>query len=186
MRDVLRVAGIGLGIALACVVLAVAAYDLVVIGPAASQARAMLAAASPGDRQPPARLHVLLDAARNPRMSVVETAAWQLSWCVSPMNPPSAERTARALLWPALLRAHLSRDEFYALESTLAYNGVDHGIERLAMRRFGKPLEALTWDEAAEIVAILQAPSYMLRRPDALAKRKAWLLRAVGAPGTMP
>lgn len=186
MRDVLRVTGIGLGVALACLLVAIASYDVFVVRPAMQQLRAMLATASPGDRQPPVRIRILLDAARSPQLSLAGAVGSSLSRRLSPAHSSPSLRMARGLLWPVLLRVHMSRDELYALECTLAYNGMDQGLEPLARRRFGKPLAALDWEEAAEIVAILQGPSSMLRNPGRLAGRKAHLLQAVRGKDATP
>jgi hypothetical protein len=71
---------------------------------------------------------------------------------------------------------NLPRDELVGLYATLVYNGVDHGVNRLSLRRFGKPLHALSEDEAITLEAILWSPNYMLNDPQHLEHRRAVLL----------
>ena len=48
----------------------------------------------------------------------------------------------------------------------LAYDGVDHGMNRFSLRLFEKPLHELSDDEAAKVVAYYWGPSYMAKHPD--------------------
>lgn len=158
---------------------ALLAYDWVVVHPRLPQVRAIVAQADAEDRHPPALMGRLLRAA-HPRTTSPAGGyvTMQVLARLDAFHGSSTiHRHARTLLWQWLLSWHLTDDEWLALYSTLASNGVDQGLNRLALREFGRPLGRLSEREAAHVVAITHAPGLYLHDRKALARRGDMLLQ---------
>lgn len=77
----------------------------------------------------------------------------------------------------------MSERELLAVYAAASWNGEDHGMNRLSIRLYSKPLHELSEDEAAKIVALYRGPSYLLKRPDVWQARADQLRAAMDAPG---
>ena len=151
-----------------------ATYDAFVVRPRLDEVHAMLREADPLDRAPPRNVVALIEASSSnaPEAHVtrlvvgrVMPARTQLGW------------HARGMLWRLLLPMHLEHDEMIGLYASQSWNGIDHGLNKLAQRRYGKSLDALSAQEAAQVVAMLWGPGYLEKRPEALEKRAQLLLQ---------
>lgn len=152
------------------------AYDLVAIRPHVAEVKALLVHADGQDASPPPLIRDLIDASvGSPAPSVARMAVHRFH---APQSAMSWH--ARTALWRLLLPLHFSDEEMYGLYASQAYNGVDTGLDRLARREHGKPLDALSPIEAARTVAILKGPSYLLRDRPRLETRAEWLLARAG------
>lgn len=163
-------------------VLALLLYDATVVEPMVPQVRAILAAADPQDRNVPQNVAMLLRALHHRGATVAQRATVLALWRLQDASEPSTwRRQAHELLCMHLLPLHLDGREELGLYATLSYNGREHGLNALALRRFGQPLSGLTNAQAAEVVAFLFIPSSMEHRPESVAARRELLLRRVRA-----
>lgn len=155
VRHAVRAVALLVGVPLAGLL----AYDLVAVRPHVAEIKALLVHADSQDASPPPLIRDLIDASvGSPAPSVARMAVHRFH---APQSAMSWH--ARTALWRLLLPLHVSDEEMYGLYASQAYNGVDTGLDRLARREHGKPLDALSPIEAARTVAILKGPSYMLR-----------------------
>lgn len=154
---------------------ALLAYDLLVVRPRLPEVRAIVAQADVEDRDPPAPIGRLFRVAHPPASGYVTMQVMARLDAFHGLS--NSQRHARTLLWQLLLRWHLSNNEWLALYCTLAFNGVDHGLNRLALREFGLPLSGLNEREAAEVVAVTHTPNVYLHDREQLARRRDMLLR---------
>ena len=89
----------------------------------------------------------------------------------------------QSFLWERLVFLHLSQEEVLGLYATLAYNGQGQGLNSLSQRLFAKPLDALSDEEAAIVVAYTWAPDLYAQHPERLRARTDILLsRARSTP----
>lgn len=156
------------------------AYDRMVFQPQLPAIHALLIQADPDDREPPVLVQSLIVAMHHgdstPSVPVARSLLFKLH--PRPTSRPLVWHL-RFALWDALVSLHLSDAEIMGLYSSLAYNGMDHGLNKLSLREFHKPLNALSAIEAATVVAITSSPSYYAHHPDRLLERRDKLLAAV-------
>src|SRR4249919_1036659 len=180
MDRALKTILISLLVFVAAPVCAFFAYDRLVFQPRLPAVHALLAQADPEDREPPPLIQDLIEAMHTGASSPSVPVARSLLFKVHP-HPTSGPLGwhPRFALWQALVSLHLSEAEIIGLYSSLAYNGTDHGLNKLSLRTFHKPLSALSAKEAATVVATAWGPGYYARHPDKLAARRDKLLAAV-------
>jgi len=162
-------------LALAALVVALATYDATQVGPRLAEVERILAGGDPQDVHPPVQVARLVDA-QLPRLRATVGSQVQAA-----IEPASGSRSImRRVAWPYLLSLHLDRVRLQGLHATLAWNGRDRGLNRFALRAFGKPLDQLTPVQAATVVAYTHAPAVYARHPDWLRVRAQRLLERAG------
>jgi hypothetical protein len=152
------------------------AYDIVAVQPRLDQVRAVLAAAPAQDASPPPLVREMIDASSG------SPDGYATSLIVSRVYQGSTHTRwhMRNALWRPLLPLHIGESGMYGLYSTLTFNGVDYGLTNFASREFGKPLDALTPDQAATTVAITFAPAMFIKDRERLNTRAQVLLKKSG------
>jgi hypothetical protein len=157
-------------------VAALFAYDTIAVRPYLAQIREILAQADPQDASPPAMIRELIDAnAGSPTPYATRLVTSRIFSGLS-----QNEWRVRELLWQVLLPMHLEEFQMYGLYATLSYNGTDYGLSSFARREYGEPLSQLTPVQAANTVAITQAPTIYIRNRGRLAQRAKLLLDRSG------
>ena len=175
MKNVLRGALIVLAMLSAASVLIIAAVDLAIYEPHATEIRAIIAQASPEDRTPPELVQDMVHASE-PR-----GIYWQLARILNYKFGSSRQgpnRLISELLWGPLLRMHLSSEEQMSLYCSLIYVGdYGNGLSAASLGLFHKPLSELTRQEAAMVAAYPWGPQYFNRHPNSLRERGNSLLQ---------
>ncbi|NRF72450.1 transglycosylase domain-containing protein [Aquincola sp. S2] len=155
------------------------AFEFTVVQPALSKAASLLAAAAPSERSPPATLMEALDRSQ-PELRKYQVARDLLA------QPPSQIEGLRTLSRQSLehglgisLKLHLSEQDLSALHLSQAYMGPGvRGYAQASAIHLGVPLESVTREQAAKLVAISLAPAANLASPERLARRVELLLSA--------
>jgi membrane carboxypeptidase/penicillin-binding protein len=81
-------------------------------------------------------------------------------------------------LWWGLVAIHMSEEEQVTLIASRSYMGNHrYGLSVESRARFGRPLNELSLEEMATLVAIISAPSLYLLSPERLNTRKEWLIQ---------
>jgi membrane peptidoglycan carboxypeptidase len=102
------------------------------------------------------------------------------------LSAPPSQMEGMRTLWrhvttagvTLLLPLHLNEDEILAAFTSQAYMGPGvRGFSQAAQTYMGAPLENLDRNQAAKLIAIADAPSIYLRRPEYL-ERKVQLILA--------
>jgi membrane carboxypeptidase/penicillin-binding protein PbpC len=156
-------------------------FEWCVAGPVLNETQKVLAHADPEDRNPPPVVRRVIHARYASDFQIAAQVARQLQMHldVSPSRG-TLDREFLELLTAYVCRG-LSDDELIGLYATLAYNGVDHGMNNLSHRLFGKPLHEVSEEQAATIETILKGPSYYLGHPDRLEPARDRLLMRIKA-----
>ena len=153
--------------------LAFGIYDLTEFQPHHVEIDAMLAAAHPLERKPPAIL---------PRLQEANNGEWQtlnatrvVLWEIDSdrMRQSHTRRGIRELLWHALLQIHYSHAELLQIERSKIFLGNRaYGYAAGALSVFGRPLDQLDDTELARLVVIARSPS-RIRQPDRVQMRES-------------
>lgn len=158
-----------------------AAFDVLAVLPAVSRIEAAVVNAKSDESSPPSSVVEMLDRAYGSRLKYlvvrqviasqsegqrVGTFRRQLTeWCVS-----------------LLLPLHVSHQEMQTAFLSQSYMGPEvTGFSAASERYFGSPLQRLSLEQAAKLVAIAHAPSIYLVSPERL-ERRAKLLLSTQAP----
>ncbi|MFC0153223.1 transglycosylase domain-containing protein [Xanthomonas dyei] len=157
-------------------ILVVVAYDVFVFSPRLGDIRAILVSADPFDRSPPPNIRRYIQVLHRGDAAPSALVAMRLRKRFLPGSTGFWSRMGE-LLWGKLLWLHLSQDEVIALYSTLAYNEQGNGLNALSHHLFAKPLNTLTEQEAATVVAYTWAPSIYRLHPERLVGRRDGLIQ---------
>jgi hypothetical protein len=137
---------------------AFAIYDLRHFQPRRAQIDALLAAAHPLDREPPLALLALQEFERADRAACRTTQLLSTEIDIEELRR-GANRLVHALMWLQLANLHLSHEEQMLLDRSRTYFGQGAvGYAEGAHRRFGRPLDALTDIELAQLVVVARWP----------------------------
>ena len=185
MKRPLRLLAGSIAILLLTPVLAIAAYWAAVFLPRLDDIEAVLAAADPLDRHPPRRIRDYLVVAHADGPSIAHSASRQLTPRLLPRTS-NLKRIGREIAWSGFLSLHFSNVELMGLYSSLAYNGEGQGLNALSLRLFAKPLDALSNEEAATVVAYTWAPQVYGRSRHLLEQRRDKLMAATAGLATPP
>jgi hypothetical protein len=159
-------------------VFAFIAYDALVFWPHRDDIQAILENADPLDRAPPPKIRSYIFAQFQEGASPAGVVAWQLHHRYLPRRG-TLNSIMRSILWEKLVSLHFSQDEIAGLYSTLISNRHGHGLNVLSKHLFAKPLNELSDQEAATVVAYTWAPSVFERNPEGLMVRRDKLLSRV-------
>ena len=177
----LRISLVVFAIFLATLVVAFFTYDLFYFQPYRAEMKAMIANASPEDREPPHLVIKLIHASEPKGIDQHLSRILFYHFKVLPSRSIPAYRIAHQLMWQQMIRLHLTEQERMSLYCSLVYTGKnDPGLSAVAERLFNKPLSKLSASEAATIVALLQGPGYYERHQERLHKRRDLLLQRLG------
>lgn len=161
MRRIAKLSALTVGSLLSASLIAMAWFDVTYVRPAASKARTFLAQASTTERQPPRRLAHLLAASDggNEMASALVRRLLQLE----PAQVNGLRTTQRQLLELGIMTLigwHLDESELIAARLASAHLGANVvGFERGATVYFHAPLERLSREQLAELVALERAPT---------------------------
>lgn len=156
-------------------VVAFIVYDALVFWPHRDDMQAMLEKADPQDRIPPPMIRRYIFAQFQEGASPAAVVAWQLHRRYLPRRG-TLNSLVRSMLWEQLVRLHLSQEEILGLYSTLIRNRQGQGLNAMSRHLFAKPLNELSDQEAATVIAYLWAPSIFERNPERLKVRRDKLL----------
>lgn len=181
MHLAIKVCAMVLATLIAVAGFAALAYDIVAFRPHIPAIRAVLDAASAECRSPTDSVARLVRASHRGRLGLAGGVSRDLRFKLDPERPGGVIGWhARSAAWTLLIRLHLGDEAVLGLHCTLAYNGQDHGLDRLSLRLFDKPLDRLTDAEAATVVAMAWSPALYAMNPDRLARRRDILLSRMG------
>lgn len=176
MERALRAALLWIAFVFALPVTGFLLWDSLVFRPHLAEINRILMQADQEDRHLTPTIHRLFDAnVSSESAHVGSRLCWRL-------DPKSGNRHVTHALWALSVKLHFDPDERDALLATLAWNGMDYGLNRYARRAYGRSLSELNDREAAMVVAWTGAPDYYLRNPERLRLRAESLLRQSGAP----
>jgi membrane carboxypeptidase/penicillin-binding protein len=146
--------------------------------------RSVLEKADPLDRSPPSKVHAYIQAQHGGALpSAVVARQLHSRWLP---RRGMLDWHVRSFLWERLVSLHLSQEEVLGLYASLAYNGQGQGMNSLSQRLFTKPLDALSDQEAAMLVAYTWAPDLYARHPERLRARTDLLLSRVRSTQLSP
>lgn len=153
------------------------AWDTMTFRPHLADIERILAEADPEDRQLTPDIHRLIDAN-------IRGRAWPHAGRLlcARFDPRPGNRHMTRFLWGLSTRLHFDRNEHRALLAILGWNGTDAGLNRHALRTYGRPLSRLTTREAARVVAWTHGPSIYRNNADRLESRANHLLQEAGLP----
>jgi hypothetical protein len=161
MNRLAKLSALVVGSLLVASLAAVAWFDIAFVRPMASKARALLAQASTAEREPPLDLVRLLaasDGGKERRSVLVRRLLY--------LDPPqvnglrTTQRQLVELGATALIGWRLNEHEITSTRLVSAYLGAGVvGFEHAAAARFNVPLERLSRDQLAELVALERAPT---------------------------
>jgi transglycosylase-like protein len=135
----------------AAIVVAFLCYDGVAFQSRRADIDALIAAAHPLDRHPPAPLRDLLMTSQGNDLSIVSSRQIVLALQTAP--PKGLAWHSKSALWWILVRMHLSQDEQLAIVCSRTYLGnQNRGFQAGAVRNFGRNLDALSEWELATLV----------------------------------
>lgn len=153
-------------------------YDLVAFQSRREAIDQILSTAAPGESTPSPTLMRLIQISAHNR-----TAAFTARILIQDMKVPSTTHgmlgwhTTNALWW-GLVAIHMSEEEQVTLIASRSYMGNHrYGLSVESRARFGRPLNELSLEEMATLVAISSAPSLYLSSPERLNTRKEWLIQ---------
>jgi len=152
-------------------------YDALVFWPHRDDMRAVLENADPLDRSPPSKIRTYIRSQHDGALPSAVVARQLHSRWLSRRG--MLDWHVRSFLWERLVSLHLSREEVLGLYATLAYNGQGQGLASLSQRLFTKPLDLLSDEEAAMVVAYTWAPDLYAQHPERLRARTDILLSRV-------
>ncbi len=154
------------------------AYDALVFWPHRDDIQAILENADPLDRLPPPKVRNYIFAQFQERTSPAGEVARQLHHRFLPRRG-TLNSHMRSILWERLVLLHLSQEEIIGLYSTLIWNRQGQGLNAMSQHLFAKPLNELSDQKAATVVAYTWAPSVFERNPKGLKARRDKLLSKV-------
>jgi hypothetical protein len=157
---------------LASAVMALFAYDMIVVRPHLASLEAILAQANPEDASPPKIIRDLIDA--NAGSPIPYATRLVILRVDSDLN--QRQWLLHSTLWGVLLPMHFDESQMYGLYAVLSYNGVDDGLSNFAHREYGQSLGQLSPLQAATTVAITSAPTLYHKDRDRLDRRARALL----------
>ena len=164
----LRVLCAMIGAILLCALVALIAYDRLVVRPQLLSVRETASSRA----NPPELVCRLIEESSGP------TERQVVRLTLAGVYPTSSQGVShlREALWGVLLPIHLDTQEMCEIYSALQFNGLDRGLGHLAMREYGRGLHELTPTEAAKVVVIARAPSFYRRDRVKLSERAQDLL----------
>lgn len=140
---------------------AISWFDIKYVGPAASKARSILAQASTTERQPPIELARLIAASDGGKEKANVLVRRLLQ--TEPAQIDDLRTTHRQLIefgTTVLIGWHLEESEITSARLASSYLGASIvGFERGASAYFNAPLEHLSRDQLAELVALERTPT---------------------------
>jgi len=153
-------------------VLGLLSYDSLAVRPHIADLRSVLSNANPLDAEPPKLVRDLIDANSGSPTPYATRLV---------VNRVYGEQThakwhVRSALWRLLLPLHFTDMEMYGFYATLAYNGRDLGLGNFAAREYRKPMDRLSPEEAAHVVAITHHPSGYIKDRERHTRRAQLLL----------
>lgn len=165
------------GSLLLCLIVGVAAFDLLSVQPVLSKIEAYIVDAAPSERNPPKVVVEMLRRAYGRRLKYIVTNS-VLSETQSQVEGMShLQRQFTELGVGFLLPMHLSEPEIATAFLSMAYMGPGVlGFAQASTSYFGMPLEDLSIRQAAQLVAIADAPSAHLGNQERLEHRIQQLL----------
>jgi hypothetical protein len=179
MHRLLRIARTLLIALVAAILVLTIAFEFTVVRPALIRTASLLATATPSERNPPVTVLEILGRSQ-PELRKYQVARNLLTH--APLYVEGLGRTRRQSAELGLglfLSLHLSAHELAALHLSQAYMGTGvHGFAQASLVHLGVPLESVTLEQAAKLVAISYAPSAYLASPERLARRTEFLLAA--------
>lgn len=158
--------------------LVVLAYEAMVFWSHRDDIQAILDSSDPLNRMPPLKIRMYIIAQQQGGASPSALVAQQLHYRFLPRKG-TLNWHIRSVLWERLVSLHFSPDEIFGLYSTLIFNGQGYGLNALSNRMYAKPLNALSDQEAATVVAYTWGPSLYARHADQLEVRRDKLLSKV-------
>jgi hypothetical protein len=175
MYRVLRMTRTLLIALLAAILVFALAFEFIVVRPALIKTASQLATATPSERNPPATVLEILGRSQ-PELRKYQVARNLLTHVE---GFGTIGRHFAVLGLGIFLSLHLSAQELAALHISQAYMGTGvHGFAQASVAHLGVPLESVTIEQAAKLVAISYAPSAYLTSPERLARRTEFLLAA--------
>jgi membrane peptidoglycan carboxypeptidase len=158
------------------------AFDVLVVLPAVSRVKAAVANSHPDESSPPSSIVEMLDRAYGSRLQQLVVRQVVHASQIEGLRITNSRRQLTELGLSLLLPLHVSRHEMQAAFLSQAYMGPDvTGFAAASKRYFGSPLQKVSREQAARLVAITHAPSIYLASPERLEKR-AKLLLSTQAP----
>ncbi len=151
-------------------VVAFFSYDFVVFQPRVAEIKAILEQVDPQDRNPPASIPRYIRAAGE---QPSRFAARLLLERFNLRRNGSVPWHLRYMLWEKLVSLHLSESEILGLYLSLSNDGFNAASRRL----FDKPLDKLTDEESATLVAFFRAPAFYSHDRQKLEQRRDLLLK---------
>jgi len=158
-------------------------FEWNIVRPVEKEVRDVLAQSDPEDRYPPAAVRRAILAGFGNNESLIRMqVARILEFRMSSGTRRNVDRELHETL-VAYACKRFTSDQLIGLYAVMSYNGNDHGMNHLSMRLFGKPLQGLSDDEAAKVVAYYWGPAYMAGHPDAWNARASHIRIAMdGSP----
>ncbi len=153
-------------------------YDLVAFQSRRETIDLMLSTAAPDERVPTSILKRLINISSHNRTAVF-TARILIGDLKVPLTTHGmlGWHTTNALWW-GLVTLHMSEEEQVTIIASRSYMGNNrYGFSNEARARFERPLNELSLEEMATLVAISSAPSLYLSSPERLSTRKEWLIQ---------
>ena len=160
----------------------VATFDALVVLPAVSKVKAAVANSQPSESSPPSSIVEMLDRAYGSRLKHLVVRQVVHASQSEGQRIGISRRQLTELGLSLLLPLHVSRQEMQAAFLSQAYMGPEvTGFAAASERYIGSPLQELSREQAARLVAITHAPSIYLASPERLEQR-AKLLLSTQAP----
>jgi len=178
VRRLLRWLACALAGLLGCCALGILAFDLMVVRPHAASVERALAAAAPSERQPPAALRHMLHRAYGDRVKSIVARNLVFASTGEDERMSRLHRMFTEAGVALLLPLHLSEAQLEGALLSSAYMGSGiRGFAAASRHYLGVPLERVDSAQAARLLAIEWAPSF-LESPERLERRVQWLLSA--------
>jgi len=167
---------------LAALLVGVATFDVLAVLPAVSRVEAAVANAKSGERSPPSPVVQMLDRAYGSRLKYLVVRQVMHASQGEGQRMGTFRRQLTELGVSLLLPLHVSHQEVQTAFLSQAYMGPGvTGFAAASERYLGSPLQHVSLEQAARLVAITHAPSLYLANPERLEQR-AKLLLSTQAP----
>lgn len=164
---------------LLCLIIGVAAFDFLAVQPVLSKIEAYIADAAPSERNPTKVVVEMLRRAYGSRLKYIVTNSVLREEPSLVEGMSHLQRQFTELGVGFLLRMHLSEPEIATAFLSTAYMGSGViGFAQASIRYFGMPLEDLSIRQAAQLIAIADAPAAHLLDQQRLEHRMQDLLSA--------